>query len=118
MKSSQSALITQYGLVVQKWLIEDDKRKVDTVDGIGPFKLVRNKSTYAAFKQPRTLPMDVKHKTGEEQKMGEKEQGIVIFSGGYNHNTLLVDWLKQDSLNGKVNTPGVKPFRHVDLEIQ
>ena len=46
---------TNYNIITQKWLLFDYNKKMDSVDGIGPFRLVRNKISYAAFKESRTI---------------------------------------------------------------
>lgn len=52
---SNSQITTSYILSYQKWLIEDHQRKQDSVDGIGPLRLVRNKMAHAAYKGKRTI---------------------------------------------------------------
>ena len=48
--SGQTHIITQYSLLQQKYLVVEESRKIDSIDGIGPMRLVRNKMTHAAFK--------------------------------------------------------------------
>jgi hypothetical protein len=116
-KSGQNALITQHSLVGQKWLIEDENRKKDSVGGIGPFGLVKNKQYYAAYTRPRVIPVDFKSAKGEEYKKGDEQQGVVIFAGGHYHHTLLQNWLGQDTLDAQIKG-NRQAFRHTDLEIQ
>jgi hypothetical protein len=54
-QSSISTTTTNYSLIQQKWLVKEQNRKVDSIDGIGPFRLVRNKISYAAFKESRMV---------------------------------------------------------------
>ena len=104
-KSSLLPLRTEYSLVTQKWLVERTERKQDTVNGIGPMGLVRNKIPLAAYKQPRVITR------GEENE--EEESGCLLLSGGLSRNILIRDWLDHT----KIKDALAKPFTEKDLKI-
>lgn len=70
----------KYTLVAQRWLVEDQQAKENSVDGVGPFGLVRNKLSYAAFKNVST---DAK--------------GVIVVAGHQSCNILIEDWLAKET---------------------
>jgi hypothetical protein len=65
---------------------------MDSVEGTGPLKLVRNRMTYAAFKTKRTAHFNEIWDSKRLEKTLEKdveENGLIMFGGGNYMNTLV-----------------------------
>jgi hypothetical protein len=89
-KPLNSGITTKYAFVKQLYIHEDPQKRIDSVGGIGPFSLVKNKMPYAAFKGNRSLD-------------GKEERGVIVMSGGFSKNLVIRNWADKTELRGTLN---------------
>lgn len=87
--------------------MEDANTRSASVDGIGPFRLVRNRMTYAHYPNKRD------YQTKDEVDP-VTENGLILFAGARSSNVLIPDWLEEQTMRKSIDSK-THQFKAVNL---